>query len=111
MYRGGVVVRWPAMAKRVRIGNHSLKVPGSPTARRLLGAGLVIGGILGFLPILGFWMVPLGLLILSVDSSIIRRWRRRIEVKHGAWLKKRYPRIAALLGLANNGNGNNKKQE
>jgi len=99
------------MTRRVRIGNYSLKVPGSPTARRLLGAGLIIGGILGFLPILGFWMVPLGLLILSIDSSIIRRWRRRIEVKHGAWLKKRYPRIAALLGLANNGKVNNKKQE
>lgn len=99
------------MTRRVRIGNHSLKVPGSPRARRLLGAGLIIGGILGFLPILGFWMVPLGLLILSVDSSIVRRWRRRMEVKHGGWLKKRYPRIAGLLGLANNGNGSNKKQD
>jgi hypothetical protein len=99
------------MTRRVRIGNHSLKVPGSPRARRLLGAGLIIGGILGFLPILGFWMVPLGLLILSIDSSIIRRWRRRMEVKHGAWLKKRYPRIAGLFGLANNGNGNNRKQD
>lgn len=97
------------MTRRVRVGNYSLKVPGSPTARRLLGAGLVIGGILGFLPILGFWMVPLGLLILSVDSSIIRRWRRRIEVKHGAWLKQRYPRIARFLGLANNANGNKKQ--
>lgn len=99
------------MTRRVRIGNHSLKVPGSPRARRLLGASLIIGGILGFLPILGFWMVPLGLLILSVDSSIVRRWRRRMEVKHGGWLKKRYPRIAGLLGLANNGNGSNKKQD
>ncbi len=54
-------------------------------------------------------MVPLGLLILSIDSSIVRRWRRRIEVKHGAWLKKRYPRIAGFLGLANNGNGNKKQ--
>ncbi len=99
------------MTRRVRIGNHSLKVPGSPTARRLLGAGLVVGGILGFLPILGFWMVPLGLLILSIDSKLVRRWRRRMEVRHGAWLKKRYPRIAALLGLNNNGNGNRKPDQ
>ncbi len=98
------------MTRRVRIGNHSLKVPGSLLARRLLGAGLVIGGILGFLPILGFWMVPLGLIILSVDSSIVRRWRRRMEVRHGAWLKKRYPGIASLLGLNNNGKDNRKPE-
>ena len=79
-------------------------------ARRLLGAGLVVGGILGFLPILGFWMVPLGLLILSIDSRIVRRWRRRMEVRHGPWLKRRYPKIAALLGLNNNGNNNGKKK-
>ena len=28
---------------------------------------LIAGGILGFLPILGFWMIPLGLSILAVD--------------------------------------------
>jgi len=96
------------MTRRVRIANHSLKVPGSPRARRLLGVALIIGGILGFLPVLGFWMVPLGLFILSIDSSRVRRWRRQMEVKHGAWLKKRYPRIAGLLGLSNNGNGKKK---
>ncbi len=99
------------MTRRVRIGNHSLKVPGSQRARRLLGGALIVGGILGFLPILGFWMVPLGLLILSIDSTRVRRWRRKMEVRHGAWLKKRFPRVAALLGLSNNGNGNGKKNQ
>ena len=97
------------MTRRVRIANHSLKVPGSPRARRVLGAALVIGGILGFLPVLGFWMVPLGLVILSVDSTRVRRWRRQMEVKHGAWLKKHYPRLAGLLGLSANGNSGNSK--
>ncbi len=92
------------MTKRVRIANHSLRLPGSPKARRVLGVTLIVGGILGFLPILGFWMVPLGLVILSVDSTRVRRWRRQMEVKHGAWLKKRYPRLAGLLGLKGNGN-------
>ena len=98
------------MTRRVRIANHSLKVPGNPTVRRLLGAALIIGGILGFLPVLGFWMVPLGLIILSIDSSRVRRLRRQIEVKHGTWLKKHYPKLAALLGLSNNGNGNAKEK-
>jgi UPF0716 family protein affecting phage T7 exclusion len=52
-----------------------------------LGAGvlLLIGGILGFLPIVGFWMFPLGLLVLSYDLPIVRRWRRRMEV---TWLRR-----------------------
>ena len=99
------------MTRRIRIANHSLKVPGSPRARRLLGIALIVGGILGFLPVVGFWMVPLGLIILSIDSARVRRWRRQIEVRHGARLKQRYPKIAGWLGLSNNGNGNRKKQD
>jgi hypothetical protein len=91
------------MSKRVRVGNHSLKVPGSVLARRLLGLALVAGGLLGFLPVVGFWMIPLGLIVLSIDSPFVRRWRRKLEVRLGAWLKPRYPRLAALLGF--NGNG------
>jgi hypothetical protein len=34
----------------------------------------------GFLPVLGFWMIPLGLLVLSVDLPIVRRWRRQLTV-------------------------------
>ena len=92
------------MTRRVRIANYSLQVPGSPKVRRLLGFALIIGGTLGFLPVLGFWMVPLGLIILSVDSVRIRRWRRQAEVRYGPWLKQRYPKFAGLLGLSNNAN-------
>lgn len=87
------------MTKRVKVGNHSLKVPGSVIARRMLGLALIIGGVLGFLPVLGFWMIPLGLLILSIDSAWVRRWRRKAEVRFGAWLKPRYPRLAGWLGF------------
>jgi hypothetical protein len=87
------------MSKRVKVGNHSVKVPGSVLARRVLGSLLIAGGLLGFLPVVGFWMLPLGLLVLSVDSAWVRRWRRRLEVKAGAWLKPRYPRLARWLGF------------
>jgi hypothetical protein len=30
--------------------------------------------------VLGFWMIPLGLLVLSVDIPIVRRWRRQLAV-------------------------------
>ena len=51
--------------------------------RRATGAALIGGGMLGFLPVLGFWMIPLGLVVLSVDSHPIRRRRRRAEVWWG----------------------------
>jgi hypothetical protein len=60
-----------------------LRVPHSKAKRQLLGWGLVAGGILGFLPILGFWMLPLGLAMLSIDSPSMRRRRRRWLVKLG----------------------------
>ena len=50
-----------------------------------IGMLLMLGGILGFLPILGFWMLPLGLLVLSYDLPMVRRWRRRLEVR---WLRR-----------------------
>jgi len=50
-----------------------------------LGVLLIIGGILGFLPVLGFWMIPLGLIILSQDFASVRRFRRRWTVKLTRW--------------------------
>lgn len=52
-----------------------------------LGILLVLGGLLGFFPVLGFWMIPLGLIILAVDFRWARhalvnlRWRLR-AMKH-----------------------------
>ena len=53
--------------------------------RILLGVLLILGGLLGFLPILGFWMIPLGVVVLSRDIPAVARlvermkqwWRRR----------------------------------
>ena len=66
-------------------------LPKSRIIRITLGMLFIIGGIFGWLPILGFWMIPLGLLFLSVDFAIARRWRRKIEV----WLGRRKRRKAA----------------
>jgi hypothetical protein len=30
--------------------------------------------------VVGFWMIPLGLLVLSVDIPIVRRWRRKLAL-------------------------------
>jgi hypothetical protein len=54
------------------------KVP--PVLRSVLGLALIGFGLLGFLPILGFWMAPLGALFIALD---IPPWRKRVE----AWLE------------------------
>ncbi|MFN3576588.1 MAG: hypothetical protein ACK4TJ_06385 [Tabrizicola sp.] len=33
---------------------------------------LIAGGLLSFLPVLGIWMLPLGLLLLAVDLPVLR---------------------------------------
>jgi hypothetical protein len=35
------------------------------------------------LPILGLWMLPLGILLLSIDLAPVRRVRRRTEIWWG----------------------------
>ena len=66
-----------------------LPMPQNRAARITLGVALVLGGTLGFLPILGFWMVPLGLYVLSRDFPAVRRFRRRMTVRFGRWWQRR----------------------
>lgn len=64
----------------VSIFGKKLCLPRSRLMRQFLGGLFIFGGLLGFLPVLGFWMLPIGLIILSYDSSCIRRIRRKAEV-------------------------------
>lgn len=45
-----------------------------PGLRLVLGLILMVGGVFGFLPVLGFWMVPLGLVIAGLDVVPLWRW-------------------------------------
>jgi hypothetical protein len=84
--------------RKITFAGYSIALPRNRIFRTLIGSILVILGLFGFLPLLGFWMIPLGLLILSVDIAIIRRWRRIWTVRIGSWLKARHPKIARSLG-------------
>ena len=55
-----------------------------PGARTLLGLLLMAGGVFGFLPILGFWMIPLGVAVILLDVAVLRRW------KHGRPIRWRH---------------------
>ena len=59
-----------------------------PSARWLrIPAGLLLiaGGVLSILPILGLWMLPLGLVLLAEDVPMLRRTRDRML----AWIERR----------------------
>ena len=57
-----------------------------PVVRTLIGILFCIGGVFGFLPVLGFWMFPLGLAFIALDipglrariDAYIRSLRRQI---------------------------------
>jgi len=41
------------------------------------GLALIVGGGFGFLPVLGFWMIPLGLVLCFAHLPSVRRWANR----------------------------------
>lgn len=50
-----------------------LRQPGSWLVRIPLAVLLVVGGIFSFLPILGVWMLPLGLLLIAQDVPFLQK--------------------------------------
>ena len=76
----------------LKLGRYKLKLPRSKTGRRALGGALVAGGVLSFLPVLGLWMLPAGLAVLSTDSRMVRRFRRINEVRALRWWRARRQR-------------------
>jgi purine-cytosine permease-like protein len=78
---------------KVRFGKYSFELPRNRAARVGLGGALVVfGGLFGFLPVLGYWMVPVGLVILATDIPPIRRFNRRAAVAIVGWWKGRKAR-------------------
>jgi hypothetical protein len=57
-----------------------LRRPSASWARVPLGVLLILGGLLSFLPFLGVWMLPLGLVLLSLDVVLLRRPTARMLV-------------------------------
>ena len=50
-----------------------------------VGLALIVGGFLGFLPVLGFWMIPLGLAVIFIDVPVVRRTASRLR----GWVRDR----------------------
>jgi len=86
----------PPKRHHIRIAGRRMPIPQSRRARIAIGFIFVILGMFGFLPILGFWMIPVGLLILSHDMPAVRRRRRQLEV----WWYRRKVKRGGSAGRA-----------
>jgi hypothetical protein len=61
------VPRWGARVIR------SLRQPDARWVRIPVGAFCILGGIFSFLPVLGIWMLPLGLLLIACDVPFLQK--------------------------------------
>ena len=78
---------------------HRLRHPEARWVRVPLGVMFSIAGIFSFLPVLGIWMLPLGLLLLALDIPILRGpvgrftiWGTQRWSALRRWLKERADR-------------------
>lgn len=78
---------------RVQTAARWLRRPSSRWVRVPAGVLLLIGGVVGMLPLFGFWMLPLGLMLLTEDVPALRRARNRIieriARRHPDWFAAR----------------------
>jgi hypothetical protein len=61
--------------------------PGARWVRIPVGILLILAGIVGFLPILGFWMVPLGLVVVAKDFPPLQP----VLVRFLDWIESKWP--------------------
>jgi hypothetical protein len=74
-----------ALPHSVRRAYTWLLRPEAKWLRLPLGTALIAGGVFGFLPVLGFWMVPIGALLLGEDIPLVRRATLRALGKVQYW--------------------------
>jgi hypothetical protein len=71
-----------------------LRRPRSRWVRIPVGLLFIVGGILSFLPALGIWMLPLGLLLLAYDVPLLWRPIARFTI----WSADKWAALRDWLG-------------
>jgi hypothetical protein len=78
------------MTFRQKIKTFKEKVMCLPKPVRIIvGLLFVLFGLVGFLPILGFWMVPVGVGVLAIDIPVVRRFSHRVMTMFNQWRRNR----------------------
>jgi hypothetical protein len=54
---------------------------------------MILGGLLSFLPFLGIWMLPLGVLLLAVDVPALRPAASGLTIRGRRWARERLRRL------------------
>lgn len=66
-----------------------------PVFRSILGLLFMVGGVFGFLPVLGFWMLPLGAALIALDLPPTRHriegWMEQLKSDADCETKDRHP--------------------
>jgi hypothetical protein len=75
------------LPRRVQNTVRWLRRPSSRWARMPAGVLFTLGGVLSILPILGLWMLPVGLVLLSEDVPALRR----VTDRGLDWIARRRP--------------------
>jgi hypothetical protein len=88
--RLGLLIR--RLPERLQAAVHWLRRPAARWVRIPAGLLLIVGSVFSILPILGIWMLPLGLVLLAEDVKLLRRGMDRVL----AWIERRRPRWMGL---------------
>ncbi|HYI89457.1 MAG TPA: hypothetical protein VEY05_06100 [Beijerinckiaceae bacterium] len=74
-----------------------LRHPDARLIRIPIGLFCIVGGIFSFLPVLGIWMLPLGLLLIALDVPFLRKpvaystiWGMGKWASFRLWLARRW---------------------
>lgn len=84
------------LPRRLQDSVHWLRKPNRRWVRIPAGLLLLAGGAFSVLPVLGLWMLPLGVVLLSEDVKILRRLTTRVL----GWVERSRPH---WLGLGPDG--------
>ena len=68
--------RWARLRRGYRRAQTWARRHIPPGLRLVVGLALMVGGVFGFLPVIGFWMLPLGVAVAALDIVPIWRWLR-----------------------------------
>jgi hypothetical protein len=78
-----------------------LRKPSSRWVRLPIAILLIVAGVFSFLPVLGLWMLPLGLMLLAADVPFLKRpmglslvWLERQWKRLAGWYRGRNKQIA-----------------
>ena len=63
-----------------------VRQPSSRIVRIPLGIVLILGGVFSFLPVLGVWMLPLGLFLLALDLPFLQGPLNRLSL----WVQRKW---------------------